>query len=114
MSNLAYLGLDIIFFTPLLLLLIGYLSPHILKHFKYIIFCSFLGAVYFFTVDPFATKWGAWQFNYGRTLNIRIGLGVIEKLLWAILCFFILAVVISMVADAEEKRKNIRDYFKKY
>ncbi|MCL4387481.1 hypothetical protein M1307_03780 [Patescibacteria group bacterium] len=77
------------------------------KNRKTITVASILGFLSFFLVDPVATHWGAWGFDYTKTLGINFGKSVIEELIWNILVFNILALVVISAAEKEEKKEPL-------
>jgi uncharacterized membrane protein len=113
MLNFTYLKLNLVTFLPPIVCVFFYFYKDITKNFKFIALSAFLGAVYFFIVDPFATVWGAWQFNYDRTIGINFGPSVVEELMWAILVFFVVGILVSVMGSAEEKNKSFKKLFKK-
>ena len=101
-----YLYLIVKYFTPLFLLSFLFYSKLIFKNINFI-FASILFAIIgFFIIDPLATYWNAWGFNYDKTLNIRIcNTSVIEELIWAILLCSFVAIVVSVCINKLENNK---------
>lgn len=69
----------------------------------FIIYAGIFGFLIFFIIDPAATNWGAWGFDYSKTLGIYFRLSVVEELIWAMLVSMIGAVAVAIAASKEEK-----------
>jgi lycopene cyclase domain-containing protein len=106
MTKWTYTILNIVFFAPIILLIYKRYWATVKKEKKFIILSAILGFIIFFIIDPIATHWGAWGFDYRKTLGIYFGLSVIEELIWAMLVSMITATAIAVAANKEEQGKK--------
>ena len=97
MSKWTYTILDILFFLPFILVFwFGIYKKIFFRKLKFILTSGFVGIIYFLLVDLPATKWKAWEFDYAKTLNIKIGSSVLEELIWIVLVFMAVALMIEI------------------
>jgi hypothetical protein len=107
-----YVFLMLKYYTPIFLVAILIYWKKIFRIRKYLLFVALFAIIAFFIVDPIATYWEAWGFDYDMTLNIRIlGNSVLEELVWAILLCLFVGIVISVWKD---KVDNQRPFFVPY
>jgi len=106
MDKWTYTILDIIFFAPLIIPVLIY-RKLILKRWKFILASGLFGFL-FFIIDLPATKWGAWQFDYSKTLGPIFGKSVIEELIWTILVCMTVALMIEIFINKSMKEKTIK------
>lgn len=104
-NSWTYMVLNARFFAPVFVILFLFFNKTIAKNIRLIKWSIVFAVVAFFIVDPFATSWGAWGYDYSKTLGIGFGKSVIEELVWAILVCIVLAIVVAFCADKEEKKK---------
>ena len=107
--------LNIIFFVPVIVFAFYRYKKIISRNKKFLISAALIGATLFFIVEPFATGWGAWSFDYNQTLGIKIGSSLIEEVIWGILVSTIVALAVLVGAEKEEKGEafKIKDLFNK-
>jgi len=74
------------------------------------------GFVMFFIVDPIATYWKAWEWDYSKTVNILIGYSTFETIIWAILVCAAVALAVAVGAEKEEKGQpfRLKNIFKRW
>lgn len=115
MHKWTYTILNIVFFVPVIILIWVKYRRIIYKNKLLILLAGLFGFVSFFIVDPIATKWGAWSFDYSQTLGIFIGKSVLEELIWIVLVCMVLAVAVARAAEKEESGSHFRisDLFKR-
>jgi hypothetical protein len=101
--------MDLILFTPLYISLFYFRRISI----RALLLGLFIGTIYFFTVDPFAVIWRAWQFNPIKTLPPLFGPTLGEELFWSVLTFGFTAMLVRILSDAEEKGIKFKDLLKK-
>ncbi len=106
-GKLTYTLLNIKFFAPVYFVLLVIYWREVKRNITFIKWSIVFAIIAFFLVDPLATAWNAWGYDYNKTLGITIGKSVIEELIWFILVCIILAIVVSICAEKEEKKKKI-------
>lgn len=105
MGKWTYVLLNLVFFFPVLFLIWFRYAGVVWRERRFVIYAGLFGFVIFFIIDPVATYWGAWGFDYTKTLGIRFGFSVLEELVWAMLVSIIVAIAISVAAPREEGKK---------
>lgn len=108
MGKWTYVTLNILFFTPVLVLVWKKYRRTIMEEKRFLVIAGLFGFCIFFIIDPLATYWGAWGFDYTKTLGIRFGFSVIEELVWAMLVSTIVALAVSVGARKEENGERFR------
>lgn len=104
MEKFSYAGLLILFLTPVIYILLKKHTKTIKKRKLLLFVMGIYGFLGFFTF-PLAVWWNVWLYNYAKTSNIRIGGELLETFLWTIISCMILAVVVDVFAEKEEKKK---------
>lgn len=113
MTKFLYLILDVVFFTPLLAVLYMRFRRLLLKKRKFLLVSGFLGILLFFIVDPIAIYWGAWGYDYEKTLGVKLSYGVLEEMVFGILATMTVAAAICILEDTYQKGKSLRETFLK-
>lgn len=110
MERWNYTILNIVFFIPVIIYSWVKYKKLILETKNFLIFAGMFGFVVFFVVDPIATYWKAWEWDYNQTLNITIGYSTFETIYWSILVCVLLALAVEVCTRREEKGKlNLKD-----
>ncbi len=96
--------LNIKYFLPILVVLGLFFHNTIRRRWKFIVIAGWVGFFLFFAIDPLATHWEAWSFDYSQTLNIRFGKSVLEELVWGILVMMISAAAVAILMERKTKK----------
>lgn len=113
MDKYTYLILNILFFTPIVIWIFLHYKKYMMRYKKLLFMSLIFGIVQFFLVDPVAIIWGAWGYDYSKTLGITmIGNTVIEEFLWFVLLCVCMALITAVLAEKEEKKKTFKSFFK--
>ncbi|MFZ3015895.1 MAG: hypothetical protein WA101_02760 [Minisyncoccia bacterium] len=102
MDKWTYTILNIIFFTPVIIIFVSYRNI-LLKRWKFILISGFLGIIYFFIVDILATNWKAWEYDYTKTLGINFSKSVFEELIWMVLVWVTISILIEIYLERKEQ-----------
>ena len=108
MGKWTYTLLNFLFFVPVLWYAWTKHRVVIKREKKLIIISAIFGLVLFFLVDPIATYWGAWNYDYSQTFNVRLGYSVIEELIWAVLVSTIMGIAVAVGADREDSKRSLK------
>lgn len=106
MDKFYYSGFLVLFLTPLLIFVLRAYKKSVKKRKKLIFVMAIIGFLSFLIMMPVAAQWGAWHYDYAKTLNIRIGKELLETLIWQIISCILLAIVVDSLAEKEEKKKR--------
>ena len=107
MNKYTFLILNLIFYAPIIVLLFVRKRKEIKKYKKLIFYAALFGFFGYFLVEPLAVFWGAWGYDYSKTLGIKIGGSVIENLMWAVLLAPVVALTVAIWSDREKKKKPL-------
>lgn len=105
MEKLEYSGLLVLFFVPTFWILIKRYGKETKKLTKLILAMAFFGVVGFLITIPLGAYWGAWGYDLQKTWGIHIGADLLETFLWSIAGCIVLAIVVGVFAEREEKKK---------
>jgi len=112
MGKLSYLIMNIVGYVPLFVGAYLLFRKQIARNRRFITLGFLLGICYFLVVDPWAVLWRAWEYNYRMTLGPFFGPTVAEEMLWAALAFSFAAIMVAVLAEAEEKGRRFTDIFR--
>jgi len=104
MGKWTYTLLNFLFFVPVLWYAWSKYKVIIRKERKFIFITALCGLILFFLVDPVATSWGAWSYDYSQTFNVRIGYSVVEELVWAVLLSTVMGIAVAVGANHDERK----------
>lgn len=98
MDKYTYIILNALLFAPIILIFLLYRNI-LIKKLKFFVASACMGIIYFFIVDVFSTRIKAWEYDYTKTLRIRLHLAVFEEMLWMILVFIAVAMAIEIYLE---------------
>lgn len=104
-ESYTYLLLNLFFIGIPIFLVTRKYYKKLIKQGKLFFLTLVFAVIGYFVVDPLATSWGAWNYHFEKTLGILIGTSVIETLMWAVAIAVLFTILVSVLAEKEEKKK---------
>lgn len=107
MDRYIFLAILILFHAPVYAYLFLRHKKVFFEQKKFIFLSIIFATILYFTAIIIGASWEAWNYNYEKTLNIRIGSDILEILIQGVLTFVVLAVVVFVFAEREEKNQPL-------